>query len=151
MALNQNQFSMTTLKGTLDSGIGAQLSMTVEVSGGALTPGEFVALVSTVGGNVPKVAAGADEEAKAFGVVLTNPLKDSYAVGEKCEIGILGSVVICEASAAITAGAAVEYVPSTKKVRTQVAGMRVGVAIENAAADASLVRVMVMPGEALPA
>jgi hypothetical protein len=149
MALNQNQFTISTTKGTLEGGIGAALSMSVEFydasPAATVSAGEWVVLSSTTSGNVTRVAKGADLESSYFGVVLTNPLKDTYAVGDKLEIGILGSVVHAEASAAITCGAKVQYNPATAKVATQTASNTVvGVAIENAVGDASLVRVMVL-------
>jgi hypothetical protein len=144
MALNQNQFGMTTTKGTLISG----KSMTVEfysaTATDTITPGEFVKLVSTTTGLVTKASVGSAATDAYFGVVLSNPLKEAYAVGEKMEIAMMGSLVILEASAAITAGASLQYAYDTKKAATHTASNTVvGIAMENAAADASLFRALV--------
>jgi len=148
MALNQNQFSISTTKGTLDSGIGANQSMTVEfydVSPTAtIAAGEFVLLESTLNGNVTKAKKGSAVADSFFGMVLTNPLKDVFAVGDKMEIAIIGSVAMAEASAAITCGAKVQYDPATSKVATKALGSTVGVALENATGDGVLLRVMVL-------
>ena len=141
MALNQNQFSISTLKGTKDSGVSIDCEFYSATSTDVVTPGEVVILSSTLAPGVSKVAVGADATLKAFGVVLTNPLKDSYAVGDKLEVGILNSIVMLEASAAITAGASLQYDPATKKVATKTSSNTVvAIALENAAGDGSLVR-----------
>lgn len=146
MALNQNQFSMATTVGTLVSPNSPV--MTVEFysasASATLVPGEMVCLGSTVAPNVTKVIKGTGLTSAYFGVVLTNPLKESYAVGERLEIAILGSVVMMQASAAITCGANLQYAYDTFKVATQTASNTIiGVALENAAADTSLLRVFI--------
>ena len=146
MALNQNQFAMVTTEGTLVSG----QSMTVEYysasASAVVTAGEMVCLGSTVAPNVTKVINGTGLTSAYFGVVLTNPLKSSYAVGDKLEIALLGSIVMVKASAPITAGASLQYAYDTFKFATQTASNTiVGVALENAAADASLFRAFIFP------
>jgi hypothetical protein len=149
MALNQNQFAISTLKGTLDSsGSGASLSCEFFSATPTATvgPGEMVVIVSTPAVSVTRVSKGAAIGDKYFGVVLTNPLADSYGVGKKLEVGIVGAVVMMEASALITAGADLQYDPATGKVATKTGpGFKIGVALENAAGDGSLLRVMIHP------
>jgi predicted RecA/RadA family phage recombinase len=144
MALNQNQFGMLTTAGTRIAG----QTMTVEFysasASATLVPGEMVCIGSTVAPNVTKVIKGTGLTSAYFGVVLTNPLKDSYAVGDKLEIAVLGSVVMMTASAPITAGASLQYAYDTFKVATQTASNTIiGVALDNATADAGLIRVFV--------
>lgn len=144
MALNQNQFGMLTTAGTRISG----QVMTVEFydasSSTTLVPGEMVCLGATTAPNVTKVIKGTGLTSAYFGVVLTNPLKASYVTGDKLEIAVLGSVVMMTASAAITAGANLQYAYDTFKVATQAASNTIiGVALEDAAADASLIRVFI--------
>lgn len=146
MALNQNQFVMSTLKGTLDSG-GSGASLTCEFYSASPTatvsPGEFVLIASTPAVGVTRVSKGSAVGDAYFGVVLTNPLADSYAVGKKLEVALPGAVVMVEASALITAGAAIQYDPATGKVATKALGTKVGIALENAAADGSLIRALI--------
>ena len=143
MTLTMNQFSMSIVAGTRQWG----QTMTVEFysanAADTVSPGEFVCLSSTVAPLVTKVAKGTGLTSKYFGVVLTNPLKAAYAVGEKMEIAVIGACVICQASAAITCGDSLQYDYSTGKVATQVGSNSiVGIALENALADASLLRVV---------
>jgi hypothetical protein len=148
MALNQNQFALETLKGTKIAGHEDNV-MTVEFYSATATdtiaPGSFVKLdSSTVAKNVPRVSVGADEAADYIGVVLTNPMKESFAVGDKMEIGLLSSVVMLEASAAIAAGALCQYAPSTGKCATKTStNTAVARAIEPAVADGSLFRALI--------
>jgi hypothetical protein len=144
MALNQNQFTISTLKGTKDSGVSVSAEFYSAVSTDTISAGEMVIIASTSAPGVTKVSVGADTDLKVYGVVLTNALKDSWAVGDKLEVGIMGSIVMLEASAAIAAGAAVMYDPATKKVLTKTASHTIaGLALENAAGDGSLVRCLV--------
>lgn len=144
MALNQNQFTIATLKGTLDCGVSLPAEFYSATSTDVITPGEFVIIASTSAPGVTKVSVGADAAGKYLGVVLTNPLKESYAVGDKLEVGVIGSVVMLEASAAITAGASVQYAPGTKKVATKtLTNTIVATALENASGDGALVRCLI--------
>jgi len=144
MALTMNQFEMATLKGTLESGSVIECEFYSASASATVIPGEFVCLGSTVAPNVTKVIKGTGLTSAYFGVVLTNPLKDSYAVGEKLQVAILGSIVLVEASAAITAGASLQYAYDTFKVATQTdSNTIVGIALENASADTSLLRAFI--------
>ena len=145
MSLLQNQFKMATLAGTKDWGTQV---MTVEFYDGTSTnvvaPGMFVKLAATTIPNVTKVQLGSAATDKYFGCVLTNPLKDSFGVGDKLEVAIGGSVVMCTASAAITAGDSLQYDYATGKVSTKSASNTVvGIALESAASANDLVRVLV--------
>ena len=144
MALNQNQFSMLTTVGTRISGP----TMTVEFydasASTTLVAGEMVCIGSTVRPNVTKVIKGTGLTSLYFGVVLTNPLKESWTTGEKLEIAIMGSIVTMTASALITAGASLQYAYNTFKVATQTASNTIiGIALDNATADDDLIRVFV--------
>lgn len=147
MALLQNQFLPSTLAGTKVSGtnvISAEFYSATSTD--TVSPGEFVTFSSTTNGQVTRVAKGSALTSAYVGVVLTNPLKDSYAVGDKLEIALLSTIVYCTASAAITAGASLQYAYSTGKVATNASvgtNTTVGVALENAAADGDLIRVFI--------
>lgn len=148
MALNQNQFAISTLKGTLDSaGSGASLSCEFYSASPSATvgPGEMVSIASTPAVSVTRVQKGAAVTDKWLGCVLTNPLADSYGVGKKLEVALPGAVVMMEASALVTAGAELQYDPATGKVATKALGTKIGLALENAAGDGSLLRVLLQP------
>ena len=147
MALLQNQFGLTTEVGTLVSGSNVQ---TVEFYSASPTDtivaGEMVVLGATPSGAVPKASKGSALTDLFLGVVLTNILKSSWAVGERMEIGSATDVVYMTASAAITAGAKLQYDYATGKVATQTGTNTViGMALEDAAGNASILRVYVQP------
>jgi len=148
MALNQNQFALETLKGSKISGHEDNV-MTVEfysaTASDTIAPGSFVKFdTATVANNVPRVSVGADATADFVGVVLTNPMKETFAVGDKLEIALLSAVVVLEASAAIAAGALVQFAPATGKCATKTStNTVVARAIEPAAADGSLFRALI--------
>jgi hypothetical protein len=150
MALNQNQFSISTTKGTLDTGIGAAYSMSAEFydasPSATIAPGEAVLLAATTNGTLTKVKKGSAVSDAFFGVVLTNPLKDSFAVGDVLEVAVIGTVVMLEASAAITCGDKLQYDPATGKVALRAgSGVRMAVAMEDASGDGVIFRAMILP------
>ena len=146
MSLNPNQFTLSTLAGTKVSGDNV---MTVEfysaTSTDTIAPGTAVIIASTATGLVTKVSAGAGLTAAWFGVVLTNTLTDTYAVGNKMEIAFFGTIVKMAASAAITAGSQVQFDPSTGLIATKTATNTVfGIALENAVNSGDLIPVVVV-------
>lgn len=147
MALNSNQFALTTVVGTKVMGNNVIQAKFYSASADAtITPGEAVVVVSTTAGNVVQVAKGAAATDLYFGVVLTNPLKSSFAVGDVCDVALATTVVMMTASAAITAGAKVQYDYSTGKIATQTATNTViGMAMDDASTNGDLVRVYVNP------
>jgi hypothetical protein len=148
MALLQNQFKLSTLKGTKvfgheDNVMSVQFYSATNTD--TLAPGEFVLLdSSTPAGSVPRVVKGSALTDAYFGVVLTNPIQETFAVGDYLEIGVLSSVVVLEASAAINVGASLQYAPTTGKVATKTASNTVvATALEKAAADGDLIRAFI--------
>lgn len=144
MTLNQNQFGMTTLAGTKLFGPVVNGVFYSSDASATVASGEMVCISSTVFPNVTKFAKGTGLTSAYFGVVLTNPLKASFAVGDKIEVAVMGSVVMMTASAAITAGASLQYAYDTYKVATQTASNTiVGIAMGNSTADGDLIPVFV--------
>lgn len=147
--LNQNQFALTTTVGSLDSGNDNTLTVQFYNADPAATigAGEFVVLSSAAAANAPAVsvvAKGADATGAYFGVVLTNPLKSYWVPGEKMEIGVLGAIVMVEASAAIACGSKLQYNPTTAQVALKTGSNSiVGVAMENATAAGQLIRAFI--------
>jgi hypothetical protein len=148
MALLQNQFKLSTLKGTKVFGHEDNVMSVQFYSasiGDTVTPGELVLLDSaTPVGSVPRVVKGSALTDAYFGVVLTNPIQENFAVGDYCEIGLLSSVVVLEASAAINVGASLQYDPATGKVATKTASNTVvATALEKATADGNLLKAFI--------
>ena len=146
MTLSLNQFAMTTLAGTKVSGDNVQTVEFYDASASAtITSGEMVILsANTTLGHVTKVQKGAGLTSAYFGVVLTNPLCASYAVGDKMEIACLGVIVMMTASTVISSGAYLQYDYSAGKVATRAGSNTiVGQAMDSATADGDLIRMFV--------
>lgn len=148
MVLNQNQFKMTSIKGTKlfgheDNVLEGQFYDASAVA--QLSPGEFVCLdPATVAGKPPRLIRGADTTAKFFGVVLTNILTETFAVGDFVQIGILSCGVLCEAGEAINVGDDLAYDPATKKVMVATTGDTVvGTALQKAGTVGDLIKVFI--------
>ena len=113
---------------------------------GTLVPGTVVKLVD-VSGDKPAVAIAAASDTP-FGVVQYEAKKNSYtyAAGADNSITIasFASVIKLEASAAIAAGAKVEYVPTGAKVVTNSTGVAFGKALDKATASGDIIKVMVL-------
>jgi hypothetical protein len=145
--LNQNQFALTTVKGTLVFGrnvITCEFYSATQTD--TISAGAMIKIVSTSLGAAPKVSVGADDTAEFIGVVLTNPLKESYVVGDKMEVAFDNCVVMMEAPGALTAGIKLMFEPSTNKIAAQTTGKKViGLLMQDAGADGDLVPVYVKP------
>jgi hypothetical protein len=154
MVLNQNQFAMSSVKGSKLFGHEDNVLEVKCYNADPLTvfsPGEFVALdPDTPASSQPRVIKGADVDAKFFGVILTNVLSETFAVGDMCQIGILSCGVLCEAGGAIDVGEDVSFDPATGKVLAYAAPgigdptpTKVGVALGKAGADSDLIKIFV--------
>jgi hypothetical protein len=146
MVQNINQFGQTTEQGQLDlQFLGSVYTARVSADQAtALVAGEAVKLDTTKTGGVPAVLALANNNENIYGFVVRNLKDQSDAANANFELASNGSVMYMTAGAAITRGAPLEYVFATKKVITW-AGINpiIGYAFDNAAADASLLRVMI--------
>ena len=151
MTFAMNQFGMVSSAGTLAVGSGPVLECEFYDASAAtaLVPGEFVCIGSTVAPKVTKVIKGTGLTSAYVGVVLTNPLKASYVTTDRLQVGLMGAIILCTASAIITAGASLQYAYDTFKVATRAGSNTiVGIALDNAAADGDLIRVLVYIGSA---
>lgn len=141
-----NQFAISQVQGALDLSINSSV-MTCAVDAAettSLVAGQPVKLATT-GGGVPKVLALTANTDKSFGFVVRNLKDASRQAGEALEVAMCGSVMYMTAGAAINPGAKIEVVYTTNKVITN-AGTNpiVGVALDKAAADGDLIRVLVV-------
>jgi hypothetical protein len=106
------------------------------------TPGMAVKVSPTTAGLVTKVAALAASTDVSLGVILSKPMKSSFAVGDIVEIGMENTILPMTAGGNFNAGTELEFNPTTKKVVAKSSGAKIGVALENGVTDA-LVRVMI--------
>ena len=145
MTLDQNQFGIAPVVGQLVSGDNVKTCEFYNASAVAtIEPGEFVIMKATTNPGVTRVQKGAAATDKYVGVVLQNALKASWVSGEKLDVAFGFCEVMVTASAAITAGAALEYDYATGKVVTKTSSNTVvAMAMEDAAAADDLVRVLV--------
>ena len=129
---------------TLGQRISGQNVLTVDFysasAGDTVTAGTAVKLVATTPGLVSKVSVLSAASDASIGVVLSKPMHESFAVGEKIEIGLDNTILPMTAGGNFNAGTELEFNPTTKKVVTKSSGAKIGVALENGVTDA-LVRV----------
>lgn len=147
--LNQNQFSITTLKGTLDSGSSITCQYSSADPADPISAGEFVMLADVAAAVAPAVSVvkkGVDRASKYLGMVLTNPLKASWVSGDKLEVAILGTIAIVEAGSALASGVRLTYDPASPGVVLGAGPGEsvVGIAMEKATAAGQLVRCLVL-------
>lgn len=144
---NINSFKLTPEAGDLD------LQFPGGVISGRVKSDESVALVATqavkianTSGGAPEFTAVAGNGETAFGFVVRNLKDQSDAAGDRLEVASLGAVMWMTAGGAIGRGFPVEYVVSSKKVIAS-AGVNpvVGFALDKAAADGDIIRVMIQP------
>lgn len=145
MALNINQFAQSTVQGAPDLQFnGSVLSARVDASQAtAIVPGQAVKMYNAAGGTPTVVGLAANTDA-VLGVAMFNLKDASYAASAPLEIAMQGSVVWMTAGAAIARGALVEFALATNKVITS-AGINtvIGLALDKAAADGDLVRILI--------
>ena len=144
MTQTSNQFSQSVEKGmlTLDPNW-ATLNTQVSVNeAGTLVAGQAVLIEDAAGAQIPVIKAAATGNA-IFGFVTYNVRTDSYTAQDQVKIAKSGDVMYMEAGAAIARGADVEVVITGNKVQTQSAGTTVGKALDKAAADGDLIRVLI--------
>lgn len=146
MAQNLNQFQQTAERGqiALLTANSPVISAIVDSSEtGTLEAGDAVKLVSTSTG-IPHVAKVASGDTSCAGLVVFNPVQNAgIKAGDAVEIAITGAFMYMVASAAIQAGASVDYAYATGKVATSNSGLACGTALDAAAADGDLIRVKV--------
>lgn len=152
MTLNINQFALTPVQGQLDlQPEGATISCQIDASSaGNLVAGQAVKIVDNAGG-VPKVVEAAADSDDIFGFLNYDVKDNDYDAGTQVEVSFFrGNIMFMTASAAIARNAKVMVVVSGSKVATRAGGgICIGRAIDKAAADGDLIRVVIdLPGVA---
>jgi hypothetical protein len=141
-----NQTNQTAEKGLLQAAINWNLiSAKIDdnsVADFSNASGFAIKIVDTSGEalTVDLATAAADD---IFGFIPTSTKSNSYVAGDLLRVAFEGSVMYMEASAAIAKGALVEILPAGNKVVTQSAGTTIGRALNKAAADGDLVKVLI--------
>lgn len=149
MSLQQNQFNQIPVQGQMDMRFNpTSIQCEVDVSSnGGLVPGQAVKMVDSAGG-VPKVVEAALDSDEIFGFINYNIKDKQYDAYDAVGISLVngGNVMYMTASAAIARNAVVGVVIASKKVKTSAGGSRdVGRALDKAAADGDLIRVIMLP------
>jgi hypothetical protein len=143
MSLISNSFTIDPIKGQLTSDPNFDtFSCQVDTDeSGTLVPAQPVVLVDAAGDQIPVEAISAVDDA-IFGFIPANFKINEYEALDQVKI-VRRGVMFMEASAAIARGADVEVVISGTKVATQSSGTTIGTALDKAAADGDLIRVLI--------
>lgn len=147
---NQNQFAQTPLLGQIDLGAGpnnvisARIDPASTATAAQLQAGVAFKIVDVQANDIVIDVAAITES--AFGVIVYNPRKNQYAVGDIVELACRGSVVYMETSAAIARGANVQAATATGLIATRATtNHRVGKMLDKPTAANVLARVLIDP------
>ncbi len=143
MTQNVNQFGMSLEKGLLTLSKDNLFDVKVDnASVATLVNGAAVKITDTTDSQITvDIATAAADD--IFGFVVYESRKNSHIAGDFVRVACMNSVMQMEASAAIARGASVEIVPTGEKVATVAAGTVIGRALDKAAADGDLIRVLI--------
>lgn len=146
MTQNVNQFAQTAEQGFLDLQNGMNNIIECQVASaetGSIVAGEAVKIQDSAGG-LPKVLKLTANTDKTLGFAVFNGKDPSLEALDVVSVALNGTVMWMTAGAAIARMAKLEVVYSTKKVITS-AGTNpvVGYALDKAAADGDLIRVLI--------
>lgn len=143
MTQNVNQFGMSLEKGLLTLSKDNLFDVKVDnASVATLVNGAAVKITDTTDSQITVDIATATVD-PVFGFVVYESRKNSHTAGDFVRVACIGSVMQMEASAAITRGATVQIVPTGEKVVTRSTGTVIGRALDKAAADGDLIRVLI--------
>lgn len=146
MTQNLNQFNQTPEKGQLDAAINWNL-LGVRIDPASVADftnsnGFAVKITDTDGKHITvDLATAASDD--IFGFLPYEVKTNSPAAGDFVRVAFGDSVMLMEASAAIARGADLEILPAGNKVVTQSTGTSIGRALDKAAADGDLIRVLI--------
>lgn len=146
MALNQNQFGMSVVKGQMDLRFNQNM-ISCEIdssSAGGLIAGQPVKLVDSAGG-IPKIVELAADTDEVFGFINYDLRRATFGAYDKVEVAALrGNIMYMEAASAIARGAPVMCVLSGVKVDDLTSGKTcIGRALDKAANAGDLIRVVI--------
>lgn len=111
---------------------------------GTASAGTFVKIKNVAGSKIRVVEACTADTDKVFGIIPLNAIRNSYTDGQMVNVVRDFTTIVCEASAAINAGATVMPVITGLKVATQTTGKAVvGEAVTPAAQAGDLIEVLI--------
>jgi hypothetical protein len=149
---NPNQFEQKPCKGALDLAISnSRVISGLVYTGQTLYPGQRVKLATTAQNFIPLFTAAGDNEA-AIGVVIGNSRNASnMTAGQPIEVAMsAGPVMWMEAGSTFAAGATV-YQTNLTVDATNSTHVKVGIALDGAAAVGDLCRIIIVEPQALGA
>lgn len=146
MTQNLNQFKPTSEKGMLDLAINWNLFDCridpASVADFSDANGFAVKIVDVDGKSIMvDLATAASDD--IFGFVPYEVKTNSYVAGDFIRVASLFGTMKMEASAAIARGADLEILPAGNKVITNAGGTSIGRALDKAATDGDLIRVLI--------
>ena len=143
MAIQSNQFGILPKKGTLTLFPNLNL-IDCQVESGTLVVGDAVEIVDVATSGVIKVKKATALTSKFLGCVPYSVKQNDYVVDDMVRVAMDYCAMQMEASAAIGAGANVQFDPATGKVAPQAStNTTIGESLGKAAADGDLVVVMI--------
>ena len=145
MSQNSNQFNITNEKGalTLLENLNVIDAIVAAAETGTLVPGNAVT-ITDIAGKKTRVQLATALTDKIFGFIPTDVRTNEFVADEVVRVAFRDTVMVMEASAAIAAGADLQFDPATNKVATAVgANTIIGKALEKATADADLIMVLI--------
>lgn len=149
MTLNQNQFSITPVKGQMDLQFNpAVITGIMGAAQTAVVPGTCVKMVDNASG-APTFIAITDDSDDVAGVVVYDVKQATFSTGDRVQVAAMrDNVVIMEASEAIARNAKVMGVVTGSKVaNATTSNMIIGRAFDKATAAGDLIRVYIdLPG-----
>lgn len=144
MTQNINSFSIGKEPGQLDLQNSFVPRVISVIADSALVPGQAVKLVDGTS-KIPHVTAVTADTDEVFGYVAYNTIKGTYAIGDKIDVALTGSIMYLTAGAAIVKNADVMFVTATGKVITATGVTKIisGRALDKASADGDVIRVYI--------
>ena len=141
--LESNQFDLKPTKGalTLFPNVNVIDCQLADDQAGVLLAGDPL-VIEDVAGDVIKVKKASAASDKIFGCLAYSVKRNEYAAKDFVRVATDYCAMVCEASAAIAAGADVEIDPATSKVETASSGSVLGMALNKAGADGDLIPVL---------
>lgn len=152
MSQNPNQFQQAPIPGQLDLQVAAEGLLSGQLAAsvsGSLVAGTPVKLDSTNTGPVPKFVLADDDDAVVFHIIYQDK-QASFAAGDPVTVaGLAGPVIWGVADDAIVPGETLEQANTTFKYAPINTHKARGIALDPAAADGDLFRLILMPPAAL--
>lgn len=148
--LNQNQFGLTPVIGSLVQGV-PQNVKTVRINPAStatiIVAGQAVNLADVAGAEIMVDVVDSATADKVYGVIVYNPKKNSYSKGDFVEVACEGSVVWLETSAAIArgAGVATDFTGPTVATDTTSTHQLTGVCLSKPTATGQLAMIEIRP------